>query len=43
MAIGLTEEHEHLAASVRGFVSRHVTSETVRAAETRPAFWGALA
>jgi alkylation response protein AidB-like acyl-CoA dehydrogenase len=47
MAIGLTEEHEALAASVRGFVERHVTPQTVRAAmdgqEERPAFWPALA
>jgi alkylation response protein AidB-like acyl-CoA dehydrogenase len=47
MAIGLTEEHEALAASVRGFVERHVPPQTVRAAmggqEERPAFWQALA
>jgi len=43
MAIGLTEEHEALAASVRGLAERHITIETVRAGEPRPAFWGALA
>jgi alkylation response protein AidB-like acyl-CoA dehydrogenase len=48
MAIGLTEEHEALAASVRGFAERHVTTQVVRAAadadaEERPAFWPALA
>ena len=43
MAIGLTEEHEALAESVRGLAERHITAETVRAGEPRPAFWGALA
>ncbi|MEO5874767.1 MAG: acyl-CoA dehydrogenase [Streptosporangiaceae bacterium] len=48
MAIGLTEEHEALADSVRGFAERYVTEKVVRAAldaeeETRPAFWNALA
>jgi alkylation response protein AidB-like acyl-CoA dehydrogenase len=48
MAIGLTEEHEALAASVRGFAERHVTKQVVRAAADavtpeRPAFWPALA
>ncbi|WP_344235281.1 acyl-CoA dehydrogenase [Actinocorallia libanotica] len=48
MAIGLTEEHEDLAASVRGFAERYVTQAVVRAAldaeeETRPAFWPQLA
>src|SRR5687768_540336 len=48
MAIGLTEEHDALAASVRGFVERHITTEVVRQAleadqETRPAFWQGLA
>ncbi|MCP2335148.1 acyl-CoA dehydrogenase [Actinomadura rupiterrae] len=48
MAIGLTEEHEALAASVRGLVERHGVDRTVRAAvedgpERRPAFWTALA
>jgi alkylation response protein AidB-like acyl-CoA dehydrogenase len=48
MAIGLTEEHDALAESVRGFVERNVTVQTVRAAleadtETRPPFWTALA
>jgi 3-oxochol-4-en-24-oyl-CoA dehydrogenase len=32
MAIGLTEEHEALAASVRGFAERNIAPETVRAA-----------
>lgn len=48
MAIGLTEEHDALAASVRGFVERHITTEVVREAlaaeqESRPAFWAGLA
>lgn len=48
MAIGLTEEHEALAASVRGFAERHITPQTVRevveAADVgRPTFWSALA
>ncbi|WP_106402771.1 acyl-CoA dehydrogenase [Actinocorallia populi] len=48
MAIGLTEEHEDLAASVRGFAERYVTQAVVRAAldaeeEARPAFWPQLA
>ncbi|RFU42700.1 acyl-CoA dehydrogenase [Actinomadura logoneensis] len=48
MAIGLTEEHEALAESVRGFVERHVPGSVVRAAleadaEARPPFWPALA
>jgi len=49
MAIGLTEEHEALAASVRGLVERHITAQTVRAEvesprrEGRPPFWEALA
>jgi len=48
MAIGLTEEHEDLAASVRGFAERYVTQAVVRTAldaedETRPAFWPQLA
>ncbi|GAA3507681.1 hypothetical protein GCM10022416_60360 [Actinomadura keratinilytica] len=48
MAIGLTEEHEALAESVRGFAERAVPQAVVRAAleadeETRPAFWPALA
>ncbi len=30
MAIGLTEEHEALAASVRGFAERNITSQVVR-------------
>ena len=32
MAIGLTEEHEALAESVRGFAERNITSQVVRAA-----------
>ncbi len=50
MGIGLTEEHEELAAYVRGFTERYVPREAVRAAvaagtgcEERPAFWPALA
>ncbi|MEO3827621.1 acyl-CoA dehydrogenase [Actinomadura sp. B10D3] len=48
MAIGLTEEHEALAESVRGFADRNIPATAVRAAldadeETRPAFWPALA
>ncbi|KAB2351454.1 acyl-CoA dehydrogenase [Actinomadura rudentiformis] len=52
MAIGLTEEHEALAASVRGFAERHITAQAVRAAvgaadrgepPVRPEFWSALA
>ncbi|GAA2622908.1 acyl-CoA dehydrogenase [Actinomadura fulvescens] len=52
MAIGLTEEHEALAESVRGFAERHVTSRAVRAAvaaadegrpPAHPEFWSALA
>ncbi|MEU6040147.1 acyl-CoA dehydrogenase [Actinomadura sp. NPDC047616] len=48
MAIGLTEEHEALAESVRGFTERAVPQAVVRAAleadeETRPGFWPALA
>ncbi|HEY7485572.1 MAG TPA: acyl-CoA dehydrogenase [Streptosporangiaceae bacterium] len=47
MAIGLTEEHEALAASVRAFAERHVPRQALRAAvegaEERPAYWGALA
>ncbi|WP_395106389.1 acyl-CoA dehydrogenase [Actinomadura sp. SCN-SB] len=48
MAIGLTEEHEALAESVRGFAERNVPATAVRSAldadeETRPGFWQALA
>jgi 3-oxochol-4-en-24-oyl-CoA dehydrogenase len=48
MAIGLTEEHEALAESVRGFAERNITTQVVRAAleaeqETRPPFWAGLA
>ncbi|KAB2339952.1 acyl-CoA dehydrogenase [Actinomadura rudentiformis] len=48
MAIGLTEEHEALADSVRGFAERNIPATVVRAAleadeETRPSFWPALA
>ncbi|MEU5877411.1 acyl-CoA dehydrogenase [Spirillospora sp. NPDC047279] len=52
MAIGLTEEHEALAASVRGFAARHITPAVVRTAveaadrgdePRRPEFWPALA
>ncbi|RAY13868.1 acyl-CoA dehydrogenase [Actinomadura craniellae] len=48
MAIGLTEEHEALAESVRGFAERNITTTVVRAAleaddEARPPFWAGLA
>ncbi|GAA0957550.1 acyl-CoA dehydrogenase [Actinocorallia libanotica] len=43
MAIGLTEEHEALSASVRGLAERHVTSEAVRGGEPAAGFWSALA
>ncbi|REE98507.1 acyl-CoA dehydrogenase [Thermomonospora umbrina] len=49
MAIGLTEEHEALAASVRGLAERHVTPQVVRGevnaprSQGRPEFWAALA
>ncbi|GHH68606.1 acyl-CoA dehydrogenase [Streptosporangium violaceochromogenes] len=48
MAIGLSEEHEALRASVIGWAARNIPSEVVRAAvaagsEERPAFWPALA
>ncbi|MFC4048942.1 acyl-CoA dehydrogenase [Actinomadura syzygii] len=41
MAIGLTGEHEALAASVRGLAERAVTARTVRDAD--PGCWPALA
>ncbi|WP_396449805.1 acyl-CoA dehydrogenase [Actinomadura sp.] len=41
MAIGLTEEHEALAASVRGFAERNITAEKVR--EGDAGLWPALA
>ncbi|GAA4487672.1 acyl-CoA dehydrogenase [Actinoallomurus oryzae] len=48
MGIGLTAEHEELAASVRAFAARHIPREAVRAALApdagdRPDHWGALA
>jgi alkylation response protein AidB-like acyl-CoA dehydrogenase len=53
MAIGLTEEHEALAASVRAFAERNIAPDTVRAALDadaaragaigRPPFWAGLA
>ncbi len=49
MAIGLTEEHEALAAAVRGWAERHVRPDVVRQAlgapaeTTLPEFWPALA
>ena len=48
MAIGLSEEHEALRESVRGWASREIPSEVVRAAvaaerEERPPFWAGLA
>ncbi|WUI00736.1 acyl-CoA dehydrogenase [Spirillospora sp. NBC_00431] len=42
MAIGLTEEHEALAAAVRGFAERNVKPQAVRDADDA-AFWPALA
>nr|WP_308208009.1 acyl-CoA dehydrogenase family protein [Actinomadura madurae] len=41
MAIGLTEEHEVLAASVRAFAARDITPKAVRDADA--GFWPALA
>ncbi|WP_433227620.1 acyl-CoA dehydrogenase [Actinomadura formosensis] len=41
MAIGLTEEHEALAASVRGFAERNIAPRVARAADA--GFWPALA
>ncbi|WP_283138413.1 acyl-CoA dehydrogenase [Rhizohabitans arisaemae] len=51
MAIGLSEEHEALRDSVRGWAERNIPATAVRAAvdaadaaeETRPAFWQGLA
>ncbi len=49
MAIGLTDEHDALAAAVRGWAERHVTPGVVRAAldaqaeSGLPPFWQALA
>jgi len=48
MAIGLTDEHEALAASVRGWAERNAGTDVVRAAlnadaEARPPFWAGLA
>jgi alkylation response protein AidB-like acyl-CoA dehydrogenase len=46
MGIGLTAEHEELAASVRAFAERHLPREAVRAAlgpGERPGHWSALA
>lgn len=48
MAIGLTDEHEALAASVRGWAERNVGGDVVRAAMAadtggRPPFWTGLA
>lgn len=31
MSIGLTEDHEALASSIRGFVARHAPSAAIRA------------
>ncbi|TDC61987.1 acyl-CoA dehydrogenase [Actinomadura sp. GC306] len=42
MAIGLTEEHEALAASVRGFAERNITAQAVRDGDAA-GFWTALA
>jgi alkylation response protein AidB-like acyl-CoA dehydrogenase len=45
MAIGLTEEHEALAASVRAFAERHLPRRATESpgAGGRPGYWGALA
>src|SRR3569833_1931545 len=50
MGIGLTGEHQELAASVRAFTKRHLQRGAVRAAveadpahESRPRHWPALA
>ncbi|RJL30405.1 acyl-CoA dehydrogenase [Bailinhaonella thermotolerans] len=48
MAIGLSEEHEALRESVRGWAERAIPATVVRAAvgaeaEGRPEFWGGLA
>ena len=47
MAIGLTDEHEALAESVRAFTTRYMPPEAVRAGidkpDARPAYWPALA
>ena len=44
MAIGLTPEHEELAASVRGFTERHLSPPSAESApEDRPQWWQALA
>ncbi|MCW2542932.1 MAG: acyl-CoA dehydrogenase domain protein, partial [Frankiales bacterium] len=47
MAIGVSEEHEALAASVRGWAERAGVRESARAAldgpEERPSWWSALA
>ncbi|MFL6051692.1 MAG: acyl-CoA dehydrogenase [Actinoallomurus sp.] len=50
MGIGLIEEHEELAATVRRFTARHASRAVVRAAvadeavrDERPAFWAELA
>src|SRR5256885_6980733 len=42
MGIGLTEEHQELASSVRGLAERHISREIVRGAigsPQRPGFW----
>lgn len=49
MGIGITEEHQELAAATRGWVARNVPPEAVRAAldatgePAAPAWWGELA
>ncbi|MEV0307626.1 acyl-CoA dehydrogenase [Nonomuraea fuscirosea] len=44
MAIGLSEEHEALRESVRGWAERNIPAELLRAgAGGRPAFWPGLA
>ncbi|MGN9836959.1 acyl-CoA dehydrogenase [Nonomuraea sp. H19] len=44
MAIGLSEEHEALRASVSGWAERNIPAELLRAgADERPPFWSGLA
>lgn len=45
MAIGLSEEHEALRESVRGWAERNIPVDVVRrvGARERPAYWRGLA
>ncbi|WP_046470717.1 acyl-CoA dehydrogenase [Allosalinactinospora lopnorensis] len=43
MAIGITGEHEELAAAVRGWAERDVRPARAAAESARPSFWDALA